>query len=48
MGADTTTYIDAGRAPGTTHHYRVRATNAAGASGWSNVLVLAGTKTRAR
>lgn len=48
LGANTTNHIDAGRAPGSTHHYRVRATNTAGASGWSNVLVLTGEKARPR
>jgi hypothetical protein len=35
--ADTTTYTDAGLAADTTYAYRVRATNAAGASGYTNV-----------
>lgn len=48
LGANATSHIDAGRAPGSTHHYRVRATNAAGPSAWSNVLVLTGSKARPR
>jgi hypothetical protein len=48
LGANTTSHIDAGRAPNSTHHYRVRATNTAGPSAWSNVLVLTGSKTRPR
>ena len=36
-GATTTTHTDTGLSPGTTRHYRVRASSSVGASGWSNV-----------
>ena len=37
VGANVTTYQNTGLATSTTYHYRVRATNAVGPSGWSNV-----------
>jgi hypothetical protein len=37
VGANVTTWPDTGLPPSTTHHYRVRATNGAGDSGYSNV-----------
>jgi hypothetical protein len=36
-GAGTTSYDDGGLAAAATYYYRVRATNGAGSSGWSNV-----------
>ncbi len=36
LSADTTGYQDTGLDPQTTYYYRVRATNSAGASNWSN------------
>ena len=40
-GAGASTYADGGLAASTTYHYRVRATNAAGDSGYSNVATVA-------
>ncbi len=37
LGANTTTFADSGLTPALTYFYRVRATNAAGPSGYSNV-----------
>jgi hypothetical protein len=37
LGEGETAYSDAGRTPGTTYHYRVKARNATNESGWSNV-----------
>ncbi len=37
VGANVTTYANTGLAVATTYYYRVRATNAAGPSAWSNV-----------
>jgi hypothetical protein len=36
LAADTTSYSDTGLSEGTTYHYRVKATNANGSSGYSN------------
>jgi titin len=38
LAADDSEHFDGGLAPYTTYFYRVRATNAFGASAWSNVL----------
>jgi hypothetical protein len=38
LNADVTSYADAGLTCGTTYHYRVRAANAAGNSGYSNTV----------
>jgi hypothetical protein len=40
LGADETEHEDLGLALGAPYHYRVRAFNSAGASAWSDVLVL--------
>jgi hypothetical protein len=36
VGANVTTYPDTGLAPSTTYSYRIRASNSAGDSGYSN------------
>ncbi|HEX6881972.1 MAG TPA: S8 family serine peptidase [Planctomycetota bacterium] len=48
LPAGDTHHIDAGLAPNTDYHYRVRATNSAGPSAWSNVATVRTIKATSR